>query len=183
MVSAVQAQGKHSYLRQIKKKALSMELHEHPLWHRLLYYRSTLTGYVSDADGKGFFLSKEGRKNPEKELLANLEAFMNAKDQPADAQCKFPARFSWLKQNIPLLREKAPAVSCTDYKDWYNTLAPQEIKFIFASFYAGNPASMFGHTFLFIKKKARVLNHCWAMHSASLPIFLNLIGLNIFSRV
>ena len=70
MASKIQAQGRALYLKQIKEKALSMKLHKHSLWHRLLHYRSTLTGYVSDADGKDFFLSKEGKKNPEKRAIS-----------------------------------------------------------------------------------------------------------------
>ncbi|MCB4757690.1 MAG: hypothetical protein LHV69_11790, partial [Elusimicrobia bacterium] len=62
----------------LKEKARQKNLANHPTWRRLLHYRPSLLGFPrSDIDGPNFFLSKRGRRDPQAELDATLDAFFS----------------------------------------------------------------------------------------------------------
>jgi hypothetical protein len=119
-------------------------------WHRLLHYKSrwVLPGVKSFADSPKFFLSPEGRVNPEKELRAMSLAFMNPKKKDSEKwhpQCSFPARLKFLKEKTNLT---FPNIKCEDFDWWSKRLNAKSLSLVFSSYFAGNPASMFGHTLL-----------------------------------
>lgn len=127
-------------------------------WHRLVQYEKNLFGdYKSSAEPGPFFLSKDGQKNPESELMATLAALLDEKVQVSSqdgkykepAACVFPARKKWLEK---VSGHKFFSPPCERYERFLEILAPQSLTYVFSSYYLNNPASAFGHTFLRINK-------------------------------
>lgn len=124
-------------------------LHDSPKWLRLLHYKKDFFGnYVSEADGKGFFLHPEGKYNPRKELEKSLEVFAST-STPDDNHpiCRFPLRYKWLNQQQGL-PWKADFSNCKKYVSFFSKLAAKRASIIFSSYYLTNPNSAFGHTLL-----------------------------------
>lgn len=117
-------------------------------WHHLLHYQKTLTGFKSEADGIGFFLSPNGKSNPSEELKATIKALNNT--ESLVGKLKQPAACVYTSRKIFLEKHgyKFPQVSCPDYENWRKGLQVESLSLVFASSYPNNPASMFGHTFL-----------------------------------
>ncbi len=117
-------------------------------WHTLLHYkRNNFFRIESQADGAGFFVAEDGKYDPKAEMLANVKAFQD-ETKTVDIrhpQCAFPARFQYLKKVFNL---SPKIVECKDYAWWRANLPFQSVTVIFASYYANNPASIFGHTFM-----------------------------------
>jgi hypothetical protein len=129
-------------------------------WRRLGHYRRGLFGgWQSEADGKPFFLAREGKTDPEAELEVTLRALF-AEGPDDDAQglqhpyCRFPARRRFLEKSLGL-EGKLPYRPCLRYVDYVSRLAPNGVTLIFSSYYLNNPASAFGHTFLRVEKRGR----------------------------
>jgi hypothetical protein len=101
---------------------------------RLLY---SLDGKKSLVNSDEFFLGQE--KTPYQELLASLGAF-----ERGDGQCRFPARFKFLKKHFPDLSDK----ECLEYEQWLAQIEGKNVSLVFASQYITNPISSFGHIFL-----------------------------------
>lgn len=126
-------------------------------WQLLLHYKDNMFGHTrSLADGMEFFLSPQGKTDPEAELRADIEAFAS-KDRKVGPlkqhpQCAFPERYRYLKEKLHL---NTPDVACREYREWIARFNPQGATLVFASAYLNNPASMFGHTFLRIDSKPR----------------------------
>jgi hypothetical protein len=126
-------------------------LFKSPEWLRLGHYRKKLFGgYQSTIDDPGFFLSPDGKTNPQKELEATLQELQN----PSGIQighlkqqihCAFPARVAWLKTKLPISVSNEP---CQDRDDWIRGISAKSVTLVFSSSYPNNPASMFGHTLL-----------------------------------
>ncbi len=128
-------------------------MHYKPQW---------LGGVKSEADGPGFFFHPRGQVDPQGELEATLEAFFvgaSAKGQQPQAwqhpQCRFPARYDWLKAQLAFDPSKLPEQPCPRFEAWREAPHAGSVSLIFASYYLSNPASMFGHTFLRLNHKRR----------------------------
>lgn len=125
------------------------ELSETPKWHRLLHYKKTMFGsYISEADGKKFFLHREGKTEPLLELEKAIELF-SKNDALNDEHpiCRFPLRYKWLNQQLGM-PWKADLMQCKNYVEFFSKLAAKRASVIFSSYYLGNPNSAFGHTLL-----------------------------------
>lgn len=136
--------GLDTLLAQAKQQALAQSPH----WHALLHYRPRVIGLgsLSQADDPSFFLAPDGKTNPAAELEATLAAFL-APPAAHHAQCRFPARFHWLRQ-LGAPYGDIPAVDCPELTQWLAELNTERVTLVFASSYLNNPSSMFGHTFL-----------------------------------
>lgn len=101
----------------------------------------------SQADGDGFFFAEDGKTNPKAEMIASVRAFQDETKEVGirHPQCAFPARFKYLKKTFGL---NPKPVECKDYQSWRENLPFHSVTMIFASYYANNPASVFGHTFM-----------------------------------
>lgn len=129
-----------------------------PRWQRLLHYKSHwFTGHHSAIDGKGFFFSREGAKDAEKELRATIDAFTSAADtkisklsQPP--ACAFPARFRYLNEEFQLGLTMPKCEKWEEFLSRFNGY--DSVTLIFSTAYPNNPASMFGHSFLRINSWA-----------------------------
>ncbi|PWB35426.1 hypothetical protein DCO48_03130 [Pseudomonas sp. SDI] len=117
-------------------------------WIALGHYETAkLGGWRSYVDDARFFLAEDGAHHPERELRATVAALY----QPASlgdkhAQCVFPARSRWLREQLQL--NDLPAPACKDYSQWFKDVSPHSAVMIFPAAYLNSPSSMFGHTLL-----------------------------------
>ncbi|MCK5882958.1 MAG: DUF4105 domain-containing protein [Bacteriovoracaceae bacterium] len=112
-------------------------------WRRLLH----IDDKKSEAKGLGFFLSTDKEWSALKELQATIDAINSKKEignLKLKAHCAFPARAEFLEQKKFIAKQQP----CERVEKWINGMAPSSISLIFASAYANNPSSIFGHTFL-----------------------------------
>jgi len=117
-------------------------------WKALLHYRPQgwLGRESSEVDDPAFFLSSEGHYDPLLELLATIELFKTG-DVSSDARaCQFPARFAFLKQQLPNFKWHTP--SCPTFDEWLADVKGDTLSLIFPASYMNSPSSMFGHTLL-----------------------------------
>ena len=147
------------YLQELIAQALKDKLHEQRYWHLLLHYRPNLIdGHTSEVDDSEFFLADKGKTDPEAELRATLTSFfsdtlVSRSQQPA--QCAFVARYHWLNEKLKFDETKLVPRPCERFQQWLDEFDAENISMIFPSAYMGNPASMFGHTFLRIDPKGQ----------------------------
>ena len=119
------------------------ELSKHPIWLRLLHFKDS----SSRVDSKEYFIHPQGNTNSKLELEATINAFSENQTLGNDAwkaACSFPARYQFLIEH----GYKFPKPECTDYNAWRKQLDIKSVSLVFSSYYPGNPASTFGHTFL-----------------------------------
>ncbi len=142
----------NDYADALAQRAVAQGLHESETWRALLHYEQRpLRGLQSQAASPRFFLDAEGRRNPERELVATLRSFFETEprvgsDDPP--QCVFVARFHWLDSQLDFDHTRLPRLDCANYLVWRERLPDQRLTLIFAEAFLENPASMFGHTLL-----------------------------------
>lgn len=143
------------YLQELLEKAEEKKIYEQRTWRILLHYEKERFGsYKSAADTDNFFLAPNGSTNASSELRATLTGFFIPQDISGDVQqqyhprCNFPARFMYLKQQLDIDESRLPGVQCTMFDKMYDRIRAKNISLIFATYYASDPASMFGHTLL-----------------------------------
>ncbi len=119
-----------------------------PYWIALNHYETgKFGGWRSYVDDPKFFLAKEGDSHPDAELAATLNALYAPTDSgDQHAQCVYPARTRWLREQLQL--NDLPTPACTEFKEWFNDIAPHSAVLIFPAAYLNSPSSMFGHTLL-----------------------------------
>src|ERR1019366_9085804 len=131
-----------TYLDTLESRARAQKLSHHPYWHRLLHYGHDLRGmYQSEIDDPTFFTSPRGRRDPEAELDATLAAFFAPPSQDPEqqqAQCRYPARYAWLKEELAIDTTELPAVTCLRYEKWKTQIHPKSVSIIFASSFMNN---------------------------------------------
>ncbi|MDX9731128.1 MAG: DUF4105 domain-containing protein [Bdellovibrionales bacterium] len=123
---------------------------------RGLLGRTLRSRYLSEADDARFFISPDGAKDPEAELRATLQAFLQPlneeKNESLHAQCLYPARRTWALRKLgweKVLNESGIGIlPCAERAKWKQELDAEGVSLVFASAYLNNAASMFGHTFL-----------------------------------
>ncbi|MFW5966268.1 MAG: DUF4105 domain-containing protein [Persicimonas sp.] len=155
--SPVFADDDSAYLDELIARAEQQQLSEKRQWKTLLHYRRGLFGRLkSDVDAPEFFLSEQGKTDPQAELEATLAAFFEPARKPADEydperehpQCRFRARYVWLDEQLDFDHDRLVERDCEDFRKWRDTLDAESATLIFADSYMNNPASMFGHTLL-----------------------------------
>ncbi|MBH3427040.1 DUF4105 domain-containing protein [Pseudomonas alkylphenolica] len=117
-------------------------------WIALGHYETAkLGGWRSYVDDRQFFLAEDGAHHPDQELRATLQAlYAPASLGDKHAQCVFPARTRWLREQLQL--DDLPAPDCKEYTQWFKDIAPHSAVMIFPAAYLNSPSSMFGHTLL-----------------------------------
>ena len=149
----------NAYLAELIDKSLQAKLASEREWHLLLHYRENLFGgYTSEQDDPGFFMSPDGKTDPQAELDATLKQFfsdelMGRSKQPA--QCAFIARYEWLRDRLRFDMARLPQIACERFERWFADFEPQSITLIFPSAFLNNPASMFGHTLLRVDQRGQ----------------------------
>ena len=142
----------YSNSKSIENSALAT----HSYWIKLGHYRSTTLGsWKSEVDSTEFFLSSEGKTNPEAELNATINAFEGNKNTLQKYSCQFPARYTWLKSKI---KNNWPKLNCPELQTWQKVINPEGITLVFPTAFMNSPSSMFGHTLLRIDAKDQTRN-------------------------
>jgi hypothetical protein len=142
--------------------AKQRRLADSPGWQKLLHYKPSLLTRqpVSDADGASFFLSSNGKHDPQAELEATIRALLSSArgSLPAELDehpaCRFPARTLFLMQQLGLSASWLGVPGCPAFNKYVSELRPTGVSLIFTSYYLNNPSSAFGHTFLRIHKES-----------------------------
>jgi hypothetical protein len=128
-----------------------MHLASEVAWHRLLHYRpGFFSGFVSEVDGRAFFVSPRGKEDPEAELEATLAAFFAPVvrgQEDAHAMCRFPARLSWLNERLHFA-ERLPKATCPAFSRYAALVDPQAVSVVYSSSTLKDPVSSFGHLLL-----------------------------------
>ncbi|MGB3123990.1 MAG: DUF4105 domain-containing protein [Pseudomonas sp.] len=124
------------------------QLANDPFWLSLGHYEAgKITGWRSYVSDKKFFLAADGAHHPDAELKATVEAlYAPASLGEKHAQCVYPARTRWLKDQLHLT--DLPALDCKEFTQWFKDVAPHSAVMIFPAAYLNSPSSMFGHTLL-----------------------------------
>ncbi|WP_455220303.1 Lnb N-terminal periplasmic domain-containing protein [Kaarinaea lacus] len=140
------------YIPELNLKAKELRLWQDREWLNLLHYvgkGDVAIEYKSEVRDSRFFLAPDGKTNPESELLATIAAFYKTDVADNDnAQCKFIARFEWLKRKLSIATETLPAVNCDEYLEWRKHVRSDRVTLVFPAYHLNSPSSMFGHTLL-----------------------------------
>ena len=116
-------------------------------WHHLLHVRlhPFSRRVISQNDDPDFFLAQQGKDDPLAELQANYHAFLQTGlADNESAQCRFPARYHWLKQQLG--DGHFHDQPCTELDSWLGELQAHSLTLIFPASHINSPSSMYGHT-------------------------------------
>ncbi|MCP4754917.1 MAG: DUF4105 domain-containing protein, partial [Proteobacteria bacterium] len=108
-------------------------------------------------DDESFFLARGGKTSPVAELEATLDAFFAARpsENEMHPQCRFIARFEWLKQRLDFDEHLLTRQTCPGFRRWINGIDPDTLTLVFPNYYLASPASIFGHSLLRINSRKR----------------------------
>ncbi|NND90581.1 MAG: DUF4105 domain-containing protein, partial [Granulosicoccus sp.] len=136
-------------------------------WRSFLHYKSTFAGsWKSQVDAPHFFLSVNGKRDPEAELEATLAAFFSDTPKPPlrlTAYCRFVARRYWLTEQLAMHADLLPHRDCLEFDRFVDYLDADTLTLVFPTAHPNSPSSAFGHTLLRVDKKeqrqeSRLLN-------------------------
>jgi hypothetical protein len=142
------------YADHLIERAHALELSGSRQWHALIHYRRNwvLPGVKGQADDPSFYLAARGKTDPRAELEATLRAFfapaLEETGEVQHPQCRFVARYHWLKEVLAFDSALLPEQPCPRFAAWRENLQATELTLVFPSAYINNPSSMFGHTLL-----------------------------------
>ncbi len=117
-----------------------------PVWLKLLHFKNDRSEILTE----DFFLSPAGRYDPKAELIATIKAFSEppSSAKKSTPRCQFPARYFWLSQKILLPNYTLHDPQCKSFEKWSLLHDVKSVSLFLVSGYLGNPASVFGHSFL-----------------------------------
>lgn len=138
------------YLHELKQAASAQQLAKADAWLALLHYseNTVFAADTSEADDEAFFFAKNGKEDPEAELLSTLEAFFAPPSGNAHPQCNFPARYYWLTRVLKFDGRRLHEMPCPAFAEWRTNFNATSVTLVFPASYLNSPSSMFGHTFL-----------------------------------
>ncbi|MBI3553432.1 MAG: DUF4105 domain-containing protein [Elusimicrobia bacterium] len=143
--------GPPDYAAELISRARELRLAQDPGWLAVGHYKPTRRGrFESRVVAGTFFLSPGGRNDPEGELSATLKAFAGGTQ---GSQCLFPARYRWLEARLGFDPSRLPVEDCPKLSAWREGIDASGATVVFADAFLGNPSSMFGHTFLRLRRK------------------------------
>lgn len=155
-----------SYPETLAEKGVAMGLHERREWHVLLHYKPALIkGVESLVDDPDFFNSNTGKTDPASELRETVKAFFKTEPSgDAHAQCRFIARFNWLKKELSIDESRLPLQECKGFDEFHKSINPRSAVLVFPVSHINSPASMFGHTLLRIDSDKESKLFSWAVN-------------------
>jgi hypothetical protein len=125
-------------------------------WLALLHYGPRGGGWHSDIEAPSFFLSVDGQRSPDAEWSADRVAFLaDATTQLVGehVQCRFPARFAFMKNALGWSRADIRIVDCPALAAYKDKLDAKSLSVVFVSAFLSSPASAAGHTLLYLGSK------------------------------
>jgi hypothetical protein len=129
----------------LQTKKIIQKLSTNATWLKLLHFKDSKSTVID----KSFFLADKGSISAKKELEATIEAYYkDFSTEETYAQCRFPARYGWLSKHIDLKGYVPINAKCTKLKKWKLLQDVDSLSVVFVSGYLGNPASIFGHSFI-----------------------------------
>jgi len=148
----------NGYLKELIDHARAKHLAQRPEWLNLLHYKPYpyRPGWRSLADDPAFFNAPDGKTDAEAELDATLASFFSdtqETDKIQNPQCRFIARYHWLKGELHFDPALLPEQPCKRFYQWRAALNPHQITLVFPAAYLNNPASMYGHTLFRVDAK------------------------------
>ena len=132
-------------------QAAARQLARDPYWRALLHYRQKRDGSLaSEIISPEFFLAADGATSAQAELAATLAAlFEPAGNDPENhAQCRFVARYKWLRKVLDWKGLEPPPLGCLQYRAYTMNGEVESLSLVYASGYLSNPASFYGHILL-----------------------------------
>lgn len=135
-------------------KAKTMNLASSRYWQVLGHYKPHHSSWKSLVSDPRFFLTTDGRENPESELNAAVLGLFEPA-QPGHMACRFPARAEWLTKTLQIPATDLPVVSCDANKVVMDRIAPYEAVLVFPSAAIQGLGAMFGHTLVRMDAKDR----------------------------
>lgn len=147
-----------SYLTQLQTRARALRLAHTPEWRRLLHIEShNPRARRSAIEDPQFFLARNGRDDPRAELDATLAAFFTSRKVANEpTQCRFHARYEWLKTQLHFDARRLAPQACPELEAWLAGINPGRVYVVFASNDLDAPATMFGHTLMRIDQKTEL---------------------------
>ncbi|MFN0117492.1 MAG: DUF4105 domain-containing protein [Elusimicrobiota bacterium] len=141
--------GRNDLEKNLLTKISTEKIGSEKSWTNLLHYsKNIFNSFKSEINDKSFFLSSIGHRDPQAELITNIQVLLSSPTYP----CQFPARTQWIVDRFQLSPNDFQG-NCTELEKWRERLSAKSVSIIFASSYLNNPASMYGHTFLRINKE------------------------------
>jgi hypothetical protein len=155
---------------QLQVAAEHLQLASARTWQVLLHYRPLGDRQKSLVDDPDYFLSPEGKTDPQAELAAAIQALFEPAEKGDDHFfCRFPARAEWLVESLAIDRDHLPRPECRKLDEALAIVDPRSAVLVFPAAHNNGPASMFGHTLLRIGSsyKSELLSHAvnYAAHS------------------
>ena len=136
------------------RQSRSLQIGKDLAWRRILFIGPAwFDQSKSIIDDPKFFFAQDGLKNPQSELEATLRAFVETDLGSLDSMnkhpiCRFPARYHHLKFRLPELENYVVPIECSAFENFWQEHRFKMVSLVFTAYYANNPASTFGHTFL-----------------------------------
>lgn len=139
----------NTYLQDLINKAIDKKIYKERYWYILLHYKKSISGIKSLVDDPAFFISPGGKYDPETELIETLKSlFKEYQNEQDDPRCKFPARYTWLKETLNIDESLLHPSTCPEFEKFLKAVNPKSATLVFPSAYMNSPASMFGHTLI-----------------------------------
>lgn len=116
------------------------------IWYKINQYSSD---GVSEVINDDYFVSQEGRFNPQEELnsftsIMKEYASGNVTNDITETLCNFPARLTLLSKTVSGFSRPV----CEEYEEQVSPKSANSISLFFASGYFKNPSSYFGHNLI-----------------------------------
>src|SRR5690606_4565861 len=86
-------------------RADQLKLYQAETWQRLMYANKQ---GQSEVTYPGYFLAAQGQKNLQQELQQNIQALFQPAAENQSIHCKFPARSTWLMQQLQISEAQLP---------------------------------------------------------------------------
>ncbi len=138
----------------LRQAAVKARAWKSDYWLKLLYYKKRLFGRErSFSENPQFFLAKWGNISPRLELEAALDGLFFEGEPGGSPECRFPERYSWLREKFNIPASSFPPPECKDFEDWKTGLDPESVSLIFAAGSLDSPSAFYGNTFLRLRKR------------------------------
>ena len=130
----------------IIETANKLKIYEKNEWKSLLHFKDELN--IKD---KKFINSIENfslKNEMEKTIKGFFDESNKYENINEHSQCKFPARFLFIKKELNLENDIFPKINCFEFEEYKIKAPSDKIYMVYASDNVKNPSSMMGHTFL-----------------------------------